>query len=78
METTAAFKFRSQSEITKRFMKESPINEAFVITALFRFSKEVIEKQDEIRKEMANGFISPEVWILTAKNWLDNYKTPIV
>jgi hypothetical protein len=46
-----------------------PLANGFIDEALRYYSTEIITKQDEVRKDMKDGFINPEAWIDLAKAW---------
>jgi hypothetical protein len=48
----------------------SSMNQAFAITALDRFAKQVVDNKEQVLKQMDNTFISGEAWVQSAQDWL--------
>ena len=48
----------------------SPMNQAFLLEALRRYAKEVVENKEALREAMKNSMIHPDAWISSAESWL--------
>jgi hypothetical protein len=68
-------KHETNTKLIHKFMEYgSPMNQLFLFDALTKFSKIVIEQQDELRKEMQTGFFDPDAWIKSAEDFLQCLK----
>lgn len=47
----------------------SSIRQAFVMEAINRYAKEVVNNAPQIREGMKHSFISPDAWIAAAAEW---------
>jgi hypothetical protein len=62
----------SNIELITKFLEfGSPMNQIFVIEAISRYAKLVIDQQDELRVSMKDHLIHPEAWIQSAKDFLE-------
>lgn len=52
----------------------SPINQVFVIQAINNLAHAVVEQKDQLRIDMANSFISANLWIQAAEKWIREYQ----
>lgn len=65
-------KHDSNVELITKFMEfGSPMNQMFVIEAINRYAKMVIDQQDELRVSMKDHMIHPEAWIQSAKDFVE-------
>jgi hypothetical protein len=63
--------FKSNVEQVTEYMEfGSALNQAFVMEALDRYAKQVVEAKDKVIESMKNSFISGEAWVQSAENWL--------
>jgi hypothetical protein len=64
----------SNTEFVNHFMSfGSPMNQLFVMDAIGKLSKLVVESKDQLMISMDNGFITPESWIKAAEDWRKQY-----
>ena len=63
-------KHKSNIELVLEYMNEHPLNQAFVIEALARYSKQITESKAEIIESMQHSFVSGEAWVHCAESWL--------
>jgi hypothetical protein len=64
----------SNTEFVNHFMSfGSPMNQLFVMDAIGKLSKMVIESKDQLMISMDNGFITPQSWIKAAEDWRKQY-----
>lgn len=69
----------TNTELVVDFMEfGSPLNQVFVIDAISKLARIVVDQQDQLRVQMQDGFVEPEAWIKCAKDWIEksdsNYK----
>lgn len=41
---------------------------AFIVTAVERYANEVLANKEQLKKDMKNSIVSPELWIAIAEN----------
>lgn len=64
----------SNTEFVSHFMSfGSPMNQLFVMDAIGKLSKLVVDSKDQLMISMDNGFITPESWIKAAEDWRKQY-----
>jgi hypothetical protein len=64
----------SNTEFVNHFMSfGSPMNQLFVMDAIGKLSKLVVDSKDQLMISMDNGFITPESWIKAAEDWRKQY-----
>ena len=54
-----------------KFVNEHPLNQAFVMEALARYSKSVIADKVRLVESMQNSPVSGEAWVASAEAWVD-------
>ena len=52
----------------------SPMNQIFVMDAVCKQAKLVVENADQVRIDMKDNFIHPEAWIRAATEFQEQYK----
>jgi len=50
-------------------MNQSPLNQAFVISAITQYAKGILQDPDMVREQMGNHIIHPDAWISCAEDW---------
>jgi len=66
---------KDNQEFVSDFMQfGSPMNQIFVMDAISKLAKSVLENQDAVRESMKDHFIEPNAWIASAKLWSDKFK----
>jgi len=55
------------------FSKNGAVMQLFVMDAVCKQAERVIEQQDKIREAMQNHLITPNAWINTAKEFIEEY-----
>jgi hypothetical protein len=63
-------------KLITKMLKEapSPIVGAMVLQALKQFSQSIVDNKDQVKHDMKNSIIAPELWIETAE-YINNYIT---
>jgi hypothetical protein len=62
-------KNKTNRQVLNKAIKElNEIEVAFMRTQLLTACDEVLNNEEEVRKQMANSIISPELWINTMRN----------
>lgn len=61
-------KHKTNKQLIASYMDSSPIHQAFVMEALFKYADQINENQDNFRERMKHSLINPEVWIAAAKD----------
>jgi hypothetical protein len=62
-------KNKTNRQVLNNAIKElNEIEVAFMRTQLLTACDEVLDNEDEVRKQMANSIVSPELWINTMRN----------
>ena len=51
----------------------SPLNQIFIMDAVGKLAKNVIDQQDRLRIDMKDNFVHPEAWIRCALDWKKEY-----
>jgi hypothetical protein len=51
------------------FMKESPVNQLFVMEAIGHYSRECIKSKKSLTEQMKNSIVCGETWVQSAENW---------
>ena len=54
-----------------KFVNEHPLNQAFAMEALARYSKSVIADKVRLVESMQNSPVSGEAWVESAEAWVD-------
>lgn len=52
----------------------SPLHQVFLIDALLKVSKAVVEHQEEMKENMKDHPVHPEAWIKCAQDALEEFK----
>ena len=58
-----------------QFFKGSPLNQAFVMEAIGRYTEHCQKNRAEMVKAMANTFVSGEAWLRCADEWEKQFGT---
>ena len=54
-----------------KFVNEHPLNQAFVMEAMARYSKSVVADKVRLVESMQNSPVSGEAWVASAEAWVD-------
>ena len=65
---------KTNTQIVNSYIKQSPINQVFLIEAINRYAKQITENREEVIKMMESGFISGECWVEAAESWIKHNK----
>ena len=61
----------NNSEFIQQFMNYgSPMNQMFVIDAITKCAKAVVENEEEVLEQMEGGFVHGPAWVQCAKDFL--------
>lgn len=61
----------TNTQLILKFVNEHPLNQAFVMEALARYSKSVIADKVRLVESMQNSPVSGEAWVESAEAWVD-------
>jgi hypothetical protein len=64
----------SNIEKVTTFMADDIVRQAWVMDAIHKQAKLVLDHRKELRENMRNGIISAEAWIQVAEEWEVFYK----
>jgi hypothetical protein len=64
-------KRKTNVQIVTQYMNEHPLNQAFVMEALARYSKSVASNKAELIESMRHSFVSGEAWVASAESWVE-------
>ena len=53
-----------------QYMKQHPLNQAFVIEAMGRYAKAVVADKVRLVESMQNSPVSGEAWVASAETWV--------
>ena len=56
-------------KLIKEYMDGSPLNQAFVISAITQYAKGILKDPDQVREQMGNHIIHADAWIGCAEDW---------
>ena len=54
-----------------KYVNEHPLNQAFAMEALARYSKSVLADKARLVESMQNSPVSGEAWVESAEAWVD-------
>jgi len=59
----------------ERYLNQySPLHQIFLVDALIKVSKAVVEHQEEMKQNMKEHIVTPEAWIKCAQDALEEFK----
>ena len=64
-------KRKTNVQIVTQFMNEHPLNQAFVMEALARYSKSVTDNKAALVESMRDSFVNGEAWVASAESWVE-------
>jgi|TARA_Y100000296_G_scaffold80796_1_gene106851 hypothetical protein len=51
------------------FANTGPLAQMFLIDAIGKWSKHIVDDRENVIKEMENGFVNGEAWVAAAEEW---------
>lgn len=62
-------------KILSKLIQNNSLQTAFISQAILDYAQKIIDNEEVLRKDLANGFISADAWLECAKDCLKEFES---